>query len=121
MDADHHILLVEDDADTRDSMSVLLRLEGYHVVGAANGQEALEHLRDDCKPCLILLDLAMPVLDGWGFRAQQQQDPSCASIPVVVVSADGSVSQKAGTLGAVDYLKKPVDIDSLLDILKRHC
>ena len=121
MDTNHHILLVEDDTDTRDSMTLVLELESYQVVGAANGQEAMNHLRGNEGPCLILLDLMMPVLDGWGFRAQQQQDPALADIPVVVVSADGSVPQKAASLGAAGYLKKPAEIEHLLDTVKRHC
>ena len=118
---DHHILLVEDNTDTRDSMAMLLELEGYAVVGAANGQEALDRLHDNGRPCLILLDLMMPVLDGWGFRAGQRSEPAIAGIPVIVLSADGSVSQKASSLGAVGYLRKPVEVSELLLMIKSYC
>ena len=116
-----HILVIEDDAATRDAMSLVLELQGYAVTGAANGQDALVQLRTGTRPNLILLDLMMPILDGWGFRAQQQQDPGLASIPVVVVSADGSVRQKAASLGAAGYLMKPVEVEDLLDTVQRHC
>jgi CheY-like chemotaxis protein len=121
MDPDHHILLVEDDPSTRDAMALALELQGYNVVTAADGQQALDHLRGDGRPCVILLDLMMPIVDGWAFRRQQQLDPSLASIPVVVVSADGSVPQKAAALGAADYLQKPVDVDQLVAAVRRHC
>ena len=116
------ILVAEDHLVARVGVSAIINRQTDMVVvaEATNGKQAVERFRKHI-PDITLLDMRMPVLDGWGFRAQQQLDPSCASIPVVVVSADGSVSQKAGTLGAVDYLKKPVDIYSLLDILKRHC
>jgi CheY-like chemotaxis protein len=121
MDHMHHVLIVEDDGATRDAMKLVLQSLGYEVVGAANGQEALNYLRAEDETCLILLDLMMPVMDGWQFRREQQQDPALAPIPVVVVSADGNVSQKAATLGAVAYLQKPVEVDALLDTVQRYC
>jgi CheY-like chemotaxis protein len=121
MAEEHHILLVEDDAASREAIALALQLQGYQVATAANGREALDRLRDDCRPCLILLDLMMPVLDGWQFRARQQRDPALASIPVIVVSADGSVRQKAASLGAADYLETPVEVDKLLAVVERHC
>jgi CheY-like chemotaxis protein len=116
------ILVVEDDAATRDAVSLALEDEGYSVTGVANGQEALLHLRQTVPPPnLILLDLRMPVMNGWEFRKQQTQDPALKSIPVVVVSADVSVPQKAAALGATEYLIKPVDFDKLIKAVQRHC
>jgi CheY-like chemotaxis protein len=117
----HHILVVDDDEDTRNSMAMVLELQGYGVVTAANGQEALERLRDADLPCLILLDLMMPVLDGWQFRDQQRQDPALAPIPVVVVSAHGALDEKAAALDAAAYLRKPIELDQLLNTVQRHC
>jgi CheY-like chemotaxis protein len=117
----HRILLVEDDEATRTAMALALELQGFTVDAAANGQEALDLLRAAAQPCLILLDLMMPVMDGWQFRDEQRQDPALAAIPVVVVSADGSVPQKAATLGATDYLQKPVDVDQLVNTVQRYC
>jgi CheY-like chemotaxis protein len=115
------ILIVEDDLDIRDVLTQVLEFEGYQVVGVGNGREALDYLRNNPRPGLILLDLMMPVMDGWQFRAQQQQDPELNQIPVVILSADGNVYQKAATIRAAGYLKKPVELETLLDTVGRHC
>ncbi|HWQ34623.1 MAG TPA: response regulator [Blastocatellia bacterium] len=119
--ADEEILVVEDDFDSREMLSFILQSEGYSVVGAANGQEALQHLRRGPAPCLILLDLMMPVMNGWEFRDAQAQDPSLSPIPVVVISADVNVKDAATSIGASGWLNKPVDFDRLLDLVRRHC
>jgi len=115
------ILVIEDDATTRDAMTLILKEDGYSVACAANGQEALTHLRASRRPNLILLDLMMPVMNGLEFRKEQQNDPALKNIPVVVVSADGNVPQKAASIGVADYLLKPVDIDVLLATVRRYC
>jgi CheY-like chemotaxis protein len=115
------VLVIEDDAATRDAVSIALEDEGYSVTGVANGQEALQHLRRAAPPNLILLDLMMPIMNGWEFRKQQAQDPALRSIPVVVVSADRSDPQKTAALGARDYLIKPVDLEQLLEAVQRYC
>jgi CheY-like chemotaxis protein len=114
------ILLVEDDSDVRDALSQILRDRGYAVLGAADGREALEHLRRDGRVDLILLDLMMPVMDGWEFRRVQQQDAALAAIPVVILSADGNVRRKAASIAAAGYVQKPVETDQLLDLVRRH-
>jgi CheY-like chemotaxis protein len=118
---EHRILVVEDDEATRDALTLVLQASGYQVTTAANGQEALDALREPSPPCLILLDLMMPVMDGWQFRALQRQDPALAVIPVVLVSADGNTPQKAASLGAAGFIQKPVDVHALLDTVQRHC
>ncbi len=120
-DGHHPLLVVEDDYDIRYALALVLESEGFTVVGAANGQEGLERLRSGERPCLILLDLMMPTMDGWQFRAQQAGDPALGSIPVVVISADGKVPQKAAALGAAAYLKKPIDFDALIETVRRYC
>lgn len=115
------ILVVEDDAATRDAVALVLEDEGYSVTGVANGQEALHHLRQAAPPNLILLDLMMPVMNGWEFRQQQTQDPALQAIPVLVISADRAVPQKAAALGAKDYLLKPIDLEELLQAVQRCC
>jgi CheY-like chemotaxis protein len=117
------ILVVEDDAVTRDAMTMILTEDGYSVASAANGQEALSQLRAARrgKPNLILLDLMMPVMNGWEFCQEQQKDPALKSIPVIVVSADGNVPQKAASIGVADYLLKPVDVEALLATVRRYC
>ena len=114
------ILLVEDDFDVRDALLEILESEGCPVVGAGNGQEALNQMRMGPSPCLILLDLMMPVMDGWQFRAEQMRDPTLAIIPVVLMSADARVDQEAATMGAATYLRKPLEIGDLLEIVARY-
>ena len=109
-----YILVVEDDFDIRDTMMQILEAEGYRVAGAANGLEALERLRGGALPSLILLDLMMPVMNGWQFRAEQQGDPAISGVPVVVISADASILQKATSIHADGFLKKPIQLDALL-------
>lgn len=116
---DQDILVVEDDYDIREALIQILDAEGYRVAGASNGKEALQFLRTNNRPKLILLDLMMPVMDGWQFRAEQQRDPALSEIPVVVISADASVQQKAASIDAAGYLKKPIDLEVLLDTIRR--
>ncbi len=90
----HHgrrVLVVEDDADVRGALAAVLEVAGYQVVEASHGGEALDHLRAATKTfCMILLDLFMPTMNGWAFRAEQMKDPDMAAIPVIVVSADAT-------------------------------
>src|SRR5439155_12456386 len=80
------VLVVEDDTDGRETLAELLEAEGYPVARAANGRQALDYLQRAGPPGLILLDLLMPVMDGYQFRQRQRQDPVLASIPIAVVS-----------------------------------
>lgn len=122
-DATHlSILLVEDDDDIREAMAAFLEAEGYDVVQAIDGDDALRKLRASSdRICLVLLDLFMPVKNGWEFRAEQMADPAIAAVPVVVVSADRNARDKANTLGALEYLAKPVDFDRLLGTIATYC
>jgi CheY-like chemotaxis protein len=115
------VLIVEDDLDIRETLAEILQDEGYPVATAANGREAMAHLRSRAPTCVILLDLMMPIMNGWEFRAEQQQDPALAQIPVVVVSGDGNVAQKAASLSVDGYLAKPIDLDRLLDTVAAYC
>ena len=113
------VLVVEDDFDLRDALVPILEYEGHRVVSAANGKEALERLQTMPPPSLILLDLMMPVMDGEEFRARQLRDPTLASIPVVVVSAHASAEERAALLGAAGCVKKPFEIEDLLEQVRR--
>jgi CheY-like chemotaxis protein len=117
-----YVLVVDDDAAIREALEAVLEDEGYVVRGAANGREALALLRTGVRPpAVILLDLMMPVMSGWDFRAEQQGDPALASIPVVVLSADRDVATKAAALQVPGYLAKPVNLDVLLDVVREYC
>jgi serine/threonine protein kinase len=107
------ILVVDDNAAVRESLSEILEGQGYAVAAAANGREALDLLRNGPRPGLILLDLLMPVMDGWQFLQEYKQDPALASIPVVIISAADESQARAIALGAADYLQKPVKPDEL--------
>jgi CheY-like chemotaxis protein len=114
------IMIVEDDPDTREMLERFLQLEGFAVRSAANGQLALDALKADGGPCVILLDLMMPVMNGWQFRAAQVRDPGLSQIPVVVVTAAGT----RGDIPAIDadgWLSKPVDFDRLLAAIHPFC
>jgi CheY-like chemotaxis protein len=112
-----HVLVVEDDAATREALVATLRRRGC-TAAAGNGQEALDYLRCHPPPDLILLDLLMPVMDGYAFRRAQRSDPALASVPVVVLTAAESGEQAHG-LGEVGYVQKPVDDEVLLGVVGR--
>ena len=114
------VLVVDDDEDIRFAMSDTLEAEGYRVLLAEDGLDALAKLRGGGeRPNLILLDLMMPNMDGGGFCIAKQQDPELCSIPVVIVSADSRVSQKAAELGVAGSLAKPVRIAELVATIER--
>ena len=113
------VLIVEDDEDLRDMMAQMLTLEGFQATTAANGREALDYLHTSSKPHVILLDLMMPVMDGWEFRRLQQADPELAPVPVIVLSALDSA--RAATVDAAAFLRKPLDFDRLLELVRQHC
>jgi CheY-like chemotaxis protein len=115
------VLIVDDDPDICEVLVMILQANGYQAVAAADGAEALAKLRGECPhPCVILLDLMMPGMNGAQFRAEQMTDPALATIPVVVLSGDGRTSEKASTIG-LEWLQKPVDFDALLATVRRFC
>lgn len=115
------ILLVEDDDDMREDLAFLLENRGYRVVTAENGQAALAVLASNERPCLILLDLMMPVMNGWELRAELMANPELANIPVVVVSGIADLEQEAETLGAINYITKPFELKKLYGLIGTHC
>jgi anti-anti-sigma factor len=116
-----NILVVENDALTREAFKAVLEAGGYGVACAHDGRQALDRLGAEEPPALILLDLVMPGMDGWEFRREQESDPALASIPVVVVSAAADVPAAAADLDAADYLQKPVEFDHLLATVRHYC
>jgi two-component system, chemotaxis family, chemotaxis protein CheY len=121
-EAPHLVLVVEDDPDVRESLCEALADSGYEVAGAANGREALDWLKSSARrPCLIVLDLMMPVMGGEEFRALQRQDDDLSEIPVLLVSAHKEVAALATRMGVVGALPKPFKLDTLLAFVSSHC
>jgi DNA-binding response OmpR family regulator len=121
-----HVLIVEDDPDTRDMLLTLLSTAGFQPVAAEDGLEALHLLRTvkhraPDTPCLVLLDLMMPRLGGDQFRRVQLDDPTVAGVPIAVMSGATDIEQRARALGAVATVIKPIDFDVLLDVVRRYC
>jgi CheY-like chemotaxis protein len=114
-----YILVVEDDIDLRETLSEALRFEGFNVVGVEHGEAALRHLSTGARPCAILLDLMMPVMDGWTFRAELQKKPTLARIPVVVMTA--ATSGRAASVDAERILYKPLHMDTVVAAVQAHC
>ncbi len=112
------ILIVEDDEDIREAMVDMLHLEGYLVETAFNGREALYKLPNIPRPCLILLDMMMPVMNGMEFLKLMRQNPAIADIPVLVISANKNQKDIPGVAG---FLRKPVDIDDVIAQIQLHC
>jgi CheY-like chemotaxis protein len=115
------ILVIDDDVDIQDAVGEILVDEGYTVCRASNGREAIKCLREHDLPELILLDLMMPVMNGWQFREEQSRDPELSRIPVVVLSAGVDADEQATALHAAGFLSKPVGLDSLLSMVGRYC
>jgi CheY-like chemotaxis protein len=118
----HPILVVDDDADIRETIVEVLEENGHRTLSAANGNEALAALRNaDEPPCLILLDLMMPIMDGRAFREAQQADPELSKIPVIVLSAFRDSAETAKQLDAAGFLPKPVSLDALISLIDSFC
>jgi CheY-like chemotaxis protein len=116
------VLLVEDDRDLREAIAEILDHDGFHVVQASHGAEAIDILRTSMElPGLILLDLMMPVMNGVQFRAIQRNDPRLAAIPVVVMSAVTDGERKASALQPAAFLPKPADREQILAVVRRFC
>lgn len=112
------VLVVEDEKGIRDTIQFALEFEGYEVFAAGNGQEALHALQRIPKPGLILLDLMMPVMDGWGFIEEVKKQEAFAAIPVVAVSA---CSDQAKSIRVREVISKPVDLDALCLTVRKWC
>jgi CheY-like chemotaxis protein len=122
VDCERTVLVVEDDQEVRDAIAEVLEDCEYKALPAANGAEALERLRTAApQPCVILLDVMMPTMDGWEFRAAQQSDPAMKDIPVVLLSAHTDVKSAAAQMQVAGFLPKPVAIDKLIETVEKFC
>jgi CheY-like chemotaxis protein len=111
------VLVVEDDIDVRETLAELLEGEGYAVATAGDGRAALEWLSHGERPCLVLLDLMMPIMNGWEVLEHVRQDATLAGLHIAVITA----ASRQKPAGADELLSKPVNIDRLLDVVQRHC
>jgi CheY-like chemotaxis protein len=112
------VLVVDDDPDILEALAEILEVEGFESRRARNGKEALDKLGPRT-PDLILLDLMMPVMDGWEFAQKLRAIPSFNAPPIIVLSADRNVAAKAKELGAVAYLSKPFELEELLQLVRQ--
>jgi CheY-like chemotaxis protein len=113
--------LIDDDPDVRETMTFVLEGAGFCVCTATNGFEAIERLRTKQMPCLILLDLMMPVMDGWEFRDALVRDPKLAAIPLVVITGAGQAARRTASFSAIEVLEKPVTLDALMSTVHQYC
>ena len=113
--------MLEDDADLRLTLRDVLESKGLEVFTAGDGREALDMLRGLREPCLILLDLKMPVMDGFEFRRRLSETPKLCEVPVVLLSGDWKSQRQAGTLGCQGSLNKPFREEDLLRVVARYC
>jgi CheY-like chemotaxis protein len=121
MDSHGPILIVDDDPDICSAVGEMFELIGHTVVIAGDGSEALSRLREGLVPCLILLDLEMPLKDGIAFRREQLADPALAAIPVILHSNRLDAANIAAQLRAVAHVSKSANFDALLPLVAAHC
>lgn len=116
------IFIIEDSQDYQYLLRTILMEEGYDVECASNGLEALDKLRARSNnPCMIFLDIMMPIMDGFEFREQQKKDPRLADIPVVVMTAHADVMAAKAKIGVREIIKKPSDINVFLKAAQTYC
>jgi CheY-like chemotaxis protein len=115
------VLVVDDDYSVQDAIKDVLEDEGYEVSLAANGLEALKELRRGGSPCVILLDLMMPVMNGWEFRREQLEDDGLAAIPTVLLTAHGRADENTQELKAAGCIRKPANPGDLIEAVQRYC
>jgi CheY-like chemotaxis protein len=120
------LLIVEDDADIREALQGYLELQGYEVRAASNGKEALAHLDTPPRPSLILLDMALPIMDGHRVLTSRKGNTALSEVPVLILSAGmAAMNPRDRAVYAANYdvaafLKKPVEPRQLLELIERH-
>ncbi len=114
------VLIVDDDADTREALQVLLRAEGYYVASATNGFEAIQKSISSPKPCVILLDDRMPLMSGLEFLEHRARDPRLQEVPVILATANPGTLREFSARGATAFAR-PFDLDGLLGVVHEHC
>ena len=115
------VLIVEDDPALRETLTQVLADEGYDLLSACDGLEAVNCLKKGKRPDVILLDLSMPVVNGWEFRMFQMREPDLARIPVIIITAGGYTREEVAWLEPSALIPKPVDLPFLLSSIRKHC
>ena len=118
----HTVLVVDDNDDIRMALQELLESEGYATAAAENGEAALSWLHgEEARPCMILLDYNMPVMDGPTFRKRQQADAALAEIPVILYSGADDIRRRAHALDVMHVFQKPLNLNTLVELVRRYC
>jgi CheY-like chemotaxis protein len=115
------VLVIDDHSDILEALATMLKREGFAVVTARNGFAALTLLHDGLRPCIIIMDLTMPVTNRVEFREEQMRDPELAHIPVIACSGLTDPAQSAAHLGATGRVRKPAEVKTLVELVRRHC
>ena len=115
----YKILIVDDDAEFRSALSMLLGDLGYDIAVTWNGRAALDHLRSHAPPDVILLDLEMPVMDGYAFCVEKRRDGRLAGVPIVLISGHPDLGERVRPEGVTEWLRKPVDIAAIVRTIRR--
>ena len=120
--ARHRVMIVDDHADTREALAIVMELRGLEAIVAGSGGEALARLADPTnRPCVVLLDINMPDLDGWEVRQRMREDPELAAVPVVLLTGNYIDLERARRLGIRGYLRKPIDVHQIVSAVEQHC
>jgi CheY-like chemotaxis protein len=115
------VLVIDDHSDTRDGLATVLEMEGFSVVTAEDGYRALTLLQQGLRPCIIVMDLMMPVMNGFEFREAQLHDPTIRHIPVIACSGVTDPAETATHLAASAYVHKPTDARKIVALVRQHC
>lgn len=115
------VLVVDDCGDTTEAVAALLEHDGFAVTVCSGGREALARIRSGLQPCMLLVDVRMPDMDGWDFVAACRHDDALGRTPIVMVSGDVTAEERARELGVTAFLPKPLDPDRLTGVVERHC
>jgi CheY-like chemotaxis protein len=117
-----YVLVIDDDADLRESLGAVLTAAGHDFATAVDGVEGLHRLRSaGPPPCVVLLDLMMPRMSGFEMRAAMKADPALAAIPVVVLTGAGALANRRASELDAEILMKPIELPDLLSVVERHC
>jgi CheY-like chemotaxis protein len=117
----HDVLVIDDFAETREAIVTMLQTKGFGAVGAESGPMALDFLQAGMRPCVILLDVRMPEMDGWQVWERMKRHEELARTSVVILSANHADDKRARAVGIREFLRKPIDGKALIAAVERHC